>query len=53
MPHWALCLVVPLERRFPDSQIVIITNFVVVSSVSIKRVVCIFIFAQKHKLRRF
>ena len=31
----------PLERRFRDIQIVIITNFVVVSSVGIKRVDCI------------
>ena len=31
----------PLERRFRDSQIVIITNFVLVSSVGINRVVCI------------
>ena len=30
----------PLERRFRDIQIVIITNFVVVSSVGIKRVYC-------------
>ena len=30
----------PLKRRFHDSQVVIITNFVVVSSVGIKRVVC-------------
>ena len=30
----------PLERRFRDIQIVIITNFVVVSSVGIKRVDC-------------
>ena len=29
-----------LKRRFRDSQIVIITNFVIVSSVDIKRVVC-------------
>ena len=36
-----LRLMVPLKRRFRDSQIVIITNFVVVSSVGIKRVVCI------------
>ena len=28
----------PLDRRFRDIQIVIITNFVVVSSVGIKRV---------------
>ena len=33
----------PLKRGFRDSQIVIITNFVVVSSVGIKRVVCIII----------
>ena len=33
----------PLKRRFRDSEIVIITNFVVVSSVRIKRVVCIFL----------
>ena len=31
----------PLKRRFCGSQIVIITNYVVVSSVGIKRVVCI------------
>ena len=31
----------PLKRRFRDSQIVIITNFVVVSNVGIKRIVCI------------
>ena len=31
----------PLKRRFCDSKIVIITNFVVVSSVGIKEVVCI------------
>ena len=30
------------DRRFCDSQIVILTNFVVVSSVVIKRVVCIY-----------
>ena len=30
----------PLERRFRDIQIVIITTFVVVSDVSIKRVEC-------------
>ena len=30
----------PLERRFGDIQIVIITNFVVVSSDGIKRVEC-------------
>ena len=30
----------PLKRRFRDSQIVIITTIVVVSSVGIKRVVC-------------
>ena len=30
----------PLKRRFRDSQIAIITNFVVVSSVGIKRVDC-------------
>ena len=30
----------PLKRRFRDSQIIIITNFVVLSSVGIKRVVC-------------
>ena len=29
-----------IERRFRDIQIVIITNFVVVSSVGIKRVIC-------------
>ena len=32
----------PLKRRFRDSQIVIITNFVVVSSDDIKWAVCIF-----------
>ena len=31
----------PLERRFPYIQTAIITNFVVVSSVGIKRVDCI------------
>ena len=31
----------PLKRRFPDTQIVILTNFVVVSSAGIKRIVCI------------
>ena len=30
----------PLKRRFRDSQTVIITNSVVISSVGIKRVVC-------------
>ena len=30
----------PIERRFRDIQIVIITNFVIVSSVGIKRVDC-------------
>ena len=34
-------LLLPLKRRFHDSQIVIITNFVILSSVGIKRVVCI------------
>ena len=29
------------KQEFRDSQIVIITNFVVVSSVGVKRVVCI------------
>ena len=32
----------PIERRFRDIQIVITTNFVVVSSIGIKRVDCIF-----------
>ena len=32
----------PLQQRFCNIQIVIITNFVVVSSVSIKKVVCSF-----------
>ena len=36
-----LWLTVTHKRRFRDSQIVIITNFVVVSSVGVKRVVCI------------
>ena len=30
----------PLKRRFHDGQLVIITNFVVISSVGIRRVVC-------------
>ena len=30
----------PLKRKFRESQIVIITNFVVILSVDIKRVVC-------------
>ena len=35
----------PLEQRFHDIQIVIITNFVIVSNVGIKRVdsTCVFI----------
>ena len=32
----------PLERRFYDIQIVIITNFAVVSNVGIKRVDCMY-----------
>ena len=30
----------PLKQRFRDSQIVIITNFVILSSVGIQRIVC-------------
>ena len=37
-------LLSPTERRFRDIQIVVITNFIVVSSVDIKRVDCILIF---------
>ena len=33
-------LLLPLKRRFHDSQIVILTYFAVVSSVGKKRVVC-------------
>ena len=42
-----------LKRRFTDSQMVTITNFVVVSSVGIKRVVCTFghVRPTKTKLR--
>ena len=32
----------PLKQKFRDSQIVIITSYVVVSSIGIKRVVCLF-----------
>ena len=39
-----------LERRFRDIQIVIITNFVVVSSVGIKRVDCFHVLPSKDDL---
>ena len=42
-------LLLPLKRRFPDSQIVILPNFVVVSSVGINRVVCTL--TEKHLLK--
>ena len=35
------CLTLILKRRFRGSRIVIITNIVVVSSVGIKRVICL------------
>ena len=38
-----LWLTVPLKRRFHMSQIVVITNFVMVSSIGINRVVCMLI----------
>ena len=41
-------LLLPLKRMFRDSQIVIITNFVVVSSVGIKRVDCTYILPRNH-----
>ena len=37
-----------LERMFRESQIIIITNFVVVSSVGIKRVDIIYLFIYVH-----
>ena len=40
----------PLERRVRDIQIVIVTNFVVLSSVGIKRVDCITLSAGSYHI---
>ena len=45
-------LILPLKRRFRDSQIVITTNFVVESGVDIKKVVCMY-FYQSYKVHKY